>query len=258
MNIEKTSQELPPGAIELLDGQGFIARLDDNCAGSDLTVVNAARVSFGSRSTEFSERDAKLLNYLAQHKHMSPFRHPQISFHIKVPEMMMRQAYKHVVGVDWTSGTPPIKDHAWNEISGRYVMYDDVYEPPQFRPQSQDNKQASEDGDLSDIKTDYVADVYQEDALSVRETYQEIVARCDEAYRALVDAGVAKEQARLVMPFATFTEVIWTCSLEAVMHFIKLRTHAGAQWEIREFADAVLRLTSEQFPVSTAVLMQHL
>jgi len=257
MNVQKT--EKPPGAIDLFGGQGFIARLDDNCAGSDLTVVNSARVSFGGREDGLTERGEKLLAYLAEHKHMSPFRHPQICFHLKAPEMMMRQAYKHVVGIDWTSGAPPIKDHAWNEISGRYVMYDDVYEPTEFRPQSQDNKQASEDGDLSKEWTNltwYPDD--DDEKLTVREAYKLGIDNCKKIYQTLVDAGVAKEQARLVMPFATFTEVIWTCSLEAVMHFVKLRQHAGAQWEIREFAEAVETLTRERFPVSTEVLLKHL
>jgi len=236
--------------ILLFGGQGSISRLDDNCAGSDLTVVNSARVSFGGSEDEMTPKGEKLIEYLAKHKHMSPFRHPQLSFHLKAPEMMMRQAYKHVVGIAWTSGAPPIKDHAWNEISGRYVMYDDVYEPTEFRPQSEDNKQASVDGDLSDTYTDF--------PYTVLETYRCAIAHCKRAYKSLVDAGVAKEQARLVMPFATFTEVIWTCSLEAVMNFIILRQHAGAQWEIREFADAVETLTREKFPVSVEALMKNL
>jgi len=262
MNV-KTDK--PPGAIDLFGNQGFIARLDDNCAGSDLTVVNAARVSFGNCSQEFDSNDEKLINYLAKNKHMSPFRHPQICFHLKAPEMMMRQAYKHVVGIDWTSGAPPIKDHAWNEISGRYVMYDDVYEPVEFRPQSESNKQGSDDGDLSDVITS-VDDMFVEDDIltrelsrrSVRDIYQLSIARSKFAYQALVDAGVAKEQARLVMPFATFTEVIWTCSLEAVMHFVKLRQHSHAQYEIREFADAVATLTEECFPFTFKALIEHL
>jgi len=268
MPLQKSS-EMPPGAIEVFGGQGFIARLDDNCAGDDLTVVNAARVSFGKKSVEISDGDIKMLNYLAENKHMSPFRHPQISFHLKAPEMMMRQAYKHVVGIDWTSGSPPIKDHAWNEISGRYVMYDDVYEPVTFRPQSETNKQGSEDGDLSGhrIQAENYAvlagilsntEDFGEVPRNVRGAYQECIAFCKATYQSLVDAGVSKEQARLVMPFSTFTEVIWTCSLESVLHFVKLRDHAHAQSEIREFAKAVADLTEEKFPHSFTALMNHL
>ncbi len=256
-NVVKTDK--PPGAIDLFGGQGFIARLDENCAGSDLTVVNAARVSYGGRSQEFGDNDAKLLQYLAKNKHMSPFRHPQISFHLKAPEMMMRQAYKHVVGIAWTPQNGRIVDHAWNEISGRYVMYDDVYEPVEFRPQSETNKQGSEDGDLSGEWTTLA--FYPDDddeRMTVREAYNSAIDVCKGVYQALVDAGVAKEQARLVMPFATFTEVIWTCSLEAVIHFIGLRDHVHAQSEIRDFASAVKDLTAERFPVSMDVLLKYM
>ena len=258
MTTLEKSDTMPPGGIPLLADQAFIARLDDNCAGSDLTVVNAARVSFGQRALEFQDKDQRLLDYLAEHKHMSPFRHPQICFHLKMPESIMRQAYKHVVGIDWTSGAPPIKDHAWNEISGRYIVYEDVYVPPQFRPQSEDNKQASDDGDLSDVVVGMPDYLWDSRDLSVREIYREAVDHSKLAYHALLDAGVAKEQARLLMPFATFTEVIWTCSLEAVLHFIKLRQHAGAQWEIREFADAVEKLTRKRFPASLDALLKHM
>lgn len=272
MSLE-TTKEMPPNAIEVFGGQGFVARLDDNCAGDDLTVANAARVSFGKRSTSLDQSDVKLLDYLAKNKHMSPFRHPQISFHLKAPEMMMRQAYKHVVGIDWTSGSPPIKDHAWNEISGRYVMYDDVYEPTEFRPQSESNKQGSKDGDLSyrKLRLEYMARkesgllngnnlpiVDMEEPANVRAAYQSAVEYSKYIYNVLVDAGVSKEQARLVMPFATFTEVIWTCSLEAVMHFVKLRDHSHAQSEIREFAQAIADLTRERYPHSFEALMNHL
>lgn len=234
--------------ILLFNNQGFIKRLDENCAGSDLTVVNAARVSFGKESKEFSNKDAKLINYLAEHKHMSPFRHPQLSFHLKAPEMLMRQAYKHIVGIAWTSDVPPVKDHAWNEISGRYVIYDSIYEPGEFRPQAEDNKQASKDGNLADACCG---------KLTVRDAYKYCIDICKETYNELLKSGVSKEQARLCMPFATFTEVIWTCSLEAIIHFVKLRTHSGAQYEIRELADAVAELTKEKFPQSFEALMKY-
>jgi thymidylate synthase (FAD) len=269
MSRVQKSDVLPPNAIQLFNNQGFVALIDH--MGDDRTVVNAARVSFGKRIETFDpEKDSKLLDYLAEHKHMSPFRHPQISFHLKAPEAVMRQAYKHVVGIGWTPNECPIKDHAWNEISGRYVMYEDVYEPAMFRPQSEDNKQASEDGDLSQVEAPAIIGdsefvekygkllMYNVDGLNVRTLYQLSVDFSKKAYQALVDAGVAKEQARLVMPFSTFTEVIWTCSLEAVVHFVKLRTHAGAQWETREFAEAIQKLTEQHYPYSLEALLKHL
>lgn len=257
------SDTIRDDAIPLFNDQGFIARLDENTCGSDLFVVNAARVSFAKWATEFADSDAGLLSYLAEHKHMSPFRHPQISFHLKAPEAVMRQAYKHVVGIEWTPQGCPTKDHAWNEISGRYVMYDDVYEPPMFRPQSEDNKQASEDGDLGETLLNLgsvpsAAGPVELPRMTVREFYQFHTALTKMVYQGFAHAGVAKEQARLVMPFSTFTEVIWTCSLEAVVHFIKLRQHAGAQWEIRTMAEAIEKLTRERFPVSIDALLAHL
>ena len=267
MNLENsTYDKLPPNAIEIFGGQGFVARINENCAGDDLMVVNAARVSFGRRSNEFTKSDEELLRYMAKNGHMSPFRHPQICFHLKAPEMMMRQAYKHVVGIDWTSSTPPIKDHAWNEISGRYVMYDDVYKPTQFRPQSETNKQGSEDGDLRDRHVGRLEEepggidamLYErgivDEPPTVEELYDIALEVTKWCYVSMAKAGVAREQARLVMPFATFTEVIWTCSLEAVAHFVALRDHPHAQSEIREFAQAVATLTKERFPKSFEVL----
>ena len=121
--------------------KGFIEVIDS--LGNDLTVVNSARVSFGKRKEKWDKSDERLVRYLAKHKHFSPFRHLQVQFHIKAPEFVMRQWYKHVVGIETTSNSSA-KDHAWNEISGRYVPVEDYYIPSVFRKQSEDNKQASE------------------------------------------------------------------------------------------------------------------
>ena len=126
--------------ISVLD-KGYIELIDT--LGDDLTPVNAARVSFGGKSNRFSQKDRRLSKFLIKNKHFSPFRHQHIQVIIKAPEFVMRQWYKHVVGIETTSNHPT-KDHAWNEISGRYVPYDDFYEPTEFRKQSDDNKQASE------------------------------------------------------------------------------------------------------------------
>ena len=121
--------------------KGFIEVVDS--LGNDLTVVNSARVSFGKRKKYWDRSDERLVRYLAKHKHYSPFRHLQVQFHIKAPEFVMRQWYKHVVGIETTSNSST-KDHAWNEISGRYVPVEDFYTPNVWRKQSEDNKQASE------------------------------------------------------------------------------------------------------------------
>lgn len=127
----KTIIENPRVAV--LD-HGFVELVD--WLGSDLTVVNAARVSFGKRKTTLSEGDVKLIRYLAKHQHWSPFRHVQIQFDCKVPEFVARQWYKHVVGISYSEA--PTVDHAWNEISLRYVDASDFeyYTPDGFRKQS--------------------------------------------------------------------------------------------------------------------------
>lgn len=126
---------------EILD-KGFIQVIDK--LGDDLTVVNSARVSFGKRKEKYDDNDRKLVKYLAKNKHWSPFRHMLVQFHVKAPEFVMRQWYKHVVGIETTSSSSA-KDHAWNEISGRYVPVTDFYTPDNWRKQSEDNKQASQE-----------------------------------------------------------------------------------------------------------------
>ena len=167
---------------EVLD-KGFIEVLDK--LGSDLTVVNSARVSFGKRKEVFDDNDRKLVKFLAKNKHWSPFRHLMVQFHVKAPEFVMRQWYKHVVGIE-TSSSSSAKDHAWNEISGRYVPVCDFYTPSNWRRQSDDNKQASE-GSIEDQK--YAKEIFEEVMVYIKGSYEKLLV-----------AGVAKEQARMNLP----------------------------------------------------------
>ena len=177
---------------QVLD-KGFVEVVDS--LGNDLTVVNSARVSFGKRKKYWDKSDEHLVRYLVKHKHFSPFRHLQVQFHIKAPEFVMRQWYKHVVGIETTSNSST-KDHAWNEISGRYVPVDDYYYPSYFRKQSEDNKQASE-GEIENQKQGYF--LWEKGLYQVQEIYKE-----------LLELGVAKEQARTILPLSQYTEVYWT------------------------------------------------
>ena len=118
-------------AEKVLD-KGFIEVIDH--LGNDLTVSNSARVSFGKRKVKYDKSDERLVRYLAKNKHYSPFRHLMVQFHIKAPEFVMRQWYKHVVGAETTSSSLT-KDHAWNEISGRYVPVEEYYIPKNWRQQ---------------------------------------------------------------------------------------------------------------------------
>ena len=220
---------------EVLD-KGFIEVIDK--LGSDLTVVNSARVSFGKRKDVFDSNDRKLVKYLAKNKHWSPFRHMMVQFHVKAPEFVMRQWYKHVVGIE-TSSSSSAKDHAWNEISGRYVPVSDFYIPANWRKQSDNNKQASE-GSIEDQK-------------SADEVFNYAMNEILNSYQKLLDLGVAKEQARMMLPLNQYTEVYWTASFQAIMNFIELRDEATAQWEIREYAIAMKELMYEIYPETTAV-----
>ena len=219
--------------IDVLD-KGYIELVDK--LGDDLTPVNAARVSFGQRSDTFTEKDRKLSKFLIKHKHFSPFRHQHIMLIIKAPEFVLRQAYKHVVGIETTSDHPT-KDHAWNEISGRYVEYEDFYIPDNYRAQSDDNKQAS-DGVVDD----------QEGALALWKKSQSTAIKC---YREMLDMGMAKEQARSILPLTVYTQVWWTASFQSIMNFIELRDEPTAQVEIQEYARALKKIMLDVFPETT-------
>lgn len=224
---------------EVLD-QGFLEILDK--LGNDLTVVNSARVSFGKRKTEYTDGDRKLVKFLVKNKHWSPFRHIIVQFHIKAPEFVMRQWYKHVVGIETTSSSMT-KDHAWNEISGRYVPVTDFYKPTNWRAQSENNKQASE-GSVEK----------QDEATKI---FDSIMQSIVDSYEKLLELGVAKEQARLILPLNQYTEVYWTASFQAVMNFIELRDEDTAQWEIRQYAIAMKKMMMELYPETTKIWFEN-
>ena len=221
--------------IDVLD-KGYIEVVDT--LGDDLTPVNAARVSFGGRSDTFTEKDKRLSKFLIKHKHFSPFRHQHIMVIIKAPEFVLRQWYKHVVGIETTS-THATKDHAWNEISGRYVEVEDFYYPEVWRKQSEDNKQASE-GELDDL---------QQKRMSL--AYKTYMNQVEMIYDNMISAGVAKEQARIVLPLSQYTQVWWTASFQSVMNFIELRNEPTAQVEIQEYARALKKIMLDAFPETT-------
>lgn len=238
--VDSTSSRWDISRISVLD-HGFVELVD--AMGTDLTVVNSARVSFGKRKTSLSDGDRKLIAYLAEHKHWSPFRHVQLQFHCKVPEFVARQWYKHVVGIAYSEA--PAVDHAWNEISLRYVNASefDFYAPEGFRTQSENNKQASTDALVSD-PTGQLLQNYNEHCQHALNLYQQ-----------LIEQGVAREQARGVLPLSIYTEFYWTISLQALTNFIHLRRHEGAQYEIRLYADAVETLARQVVPVSLDALL---
>ncbi|MGY3804145.1 FAD-dependent thymidylate synthase [Pigmentibacter ruber] len=227
--------------IDVDDGKVTLA----DYMGNDLSVVNAARVSFGKRKTELDEKDIKLIKYLAAHKHMSPFRHVVFSFTLEgVSEVVCRQLYKHQVGCSYTSGEFKEAATTWNEVSGRYVEFEPEFHIPElFRKQHTNNKQASNEGDAVEKNTE------------AQKIYMSAIENGYSAYKQLLELGVCKEQARMVMPISFKNSLVWTASLEAAVHFIKLRDHEGAQLEIRNLARAIKKLIDPICPHSIAALL---
>ena len=199
-------------------GTGFV--ILEASMGSAVSIVNAARVSMGKKVEQITEPDRRLLRYLWEHEHTSPFRHVQLQFHIKAPVFVLRQWMKHQVGC------------AWNEISGRYVTFDqETWTPDVWRSQSPVIKQGS-GADL-------------EDGSDAAELYASAMRNSFNAYEALLALGVAKEQARMVLPLSLMSECYWTASLQAVIHFLRLRQDGHAQAEIRAYADAIRELVKQ-------------
>ena len=196
--------------------------------GSDVTVVNAARVSFGKKSsnTYTTDKDEKLIRYLAEHKHMSPFGHCFVSFHVKAPIFVARQLVKH-------------KFLRWNEVSRRYVDYEpEFYVPKTWRGRAKDKKQGSE----GEVKTNANTCGHQLDSLFM--------------YRQLLDEGVCPEQARMVLPQSTMTEWYWSGSLDAFADMCNLRCAFDTQAETRFVATQISDRMRRLFPVSCAALVE--
>ena len=194
--------------------------------GSDITVVNAARVSFGKKSsnTYTTDKDDKLIWYLAEHKHMSPFGHCFASFHVKAPVFVARQLVKH-------------KFLRWNEISRRYVDYEpEFYVPETWRGRAKDKKQGSE----GEVKSNFSVNYYNLEAFK--------------AYEQLLDEGVCPEQARMVLPQSTMTEWYWSGSLDAFADMCLLRCASDTQQETQEVANQISRSMHKLFPVSWMAL----
>jgi len=200
--------------------------------GNDLTVVNAARVSFAKESTEFSGADEKLVKYLAKHNHVTPFFHPQIRLRIKMPIFVAREWYRHQIGF------------ARNEVSRRYV--DTVPEcwiptPDQIRERDPKLKQGSKETQVDNAQT-----IHQ-----LIKTHTEVNVM---VYQDLLSKGVAPEIARCVLPQSMFTEFIETGSLAAYARLYKLRTDPTAQREIQEYAKKLGELIEPLFPISWKAL----
>jgi thymidylate synthase (FAD) len=229
--------------------------------GSDLSVVNAARVSFGKKHDTFQDKDKKLIRYLAKHKHLSPFGHAFASFHVKAPIFVARQLVKH-------------KFLRWNEISRRYVDEEpEFYAPDVWRGRSADKKQGSNgvvdidnlvdllmpesQGGLTVVPLDQMEGVQPDEyEWTLSSTLYETMENVRHVYDSLLKAGVAPEQARMVLPQSTMTEWYWSGSLDAFATMCKLRCASDTQYESRIVADQISEQMKELFPVSWEALME--
>ena len=201
--------------------------------GSDLSVVNAARVSFAKVHDTFDDdKDTKLIKYLAKHNHWSPFGHASLQFHITAPVFVARQLVKHQIGL------------TWNEVSRRYVDdKPDFYHPLIWRGKADDKKQGS-----SDVEIDINPPGPTGPALV--DVYKRAVSSCKWTYEQLLRRGVCPEQARIVLPQSMMTEWYWSGTLYAFARVCNLRCKPDAQVETQMVADRIDKLTEELFPVS--------
>ena len=205
--------------------------------GSDLTVANAARVSFAVESEEFGSRDKKLIRYLAKHKHWTPFAHVQVQLRIKAPVFVARQLVKHQVGL------------VWNEVSRRYVDFAPEFHAPEaWRKRAPDKKQGS------------LNETFEgRDEERFDEKYWDLMTRCETIYNNMLASGVAPEQARMVLPQSMMTEWYWTGSLAAFARVVKQRISSDAQLECQLIAQKIDQLVAntDQISYSWACLTQQ-
>ena len=209
--------------------------------GSDLSVVNAARVSFGKKSTfegrvggpnVLADRDAKLIKYLAREKHYSPFNHTYVTFHVKAPLFVARQLVKH-------------EYMPWNEISRRYVDTPPEFYVPDWREVAQDKKQGS-GGPMG-----------KPERKPVENKYEQLTKGAARTYRRMLELGVCEEQARMVLPQSMMTEWYWSGSLDAFADMCHLRCKPDTQAETREVAEKIEDLMMNRFPVSWEALRMY-
>ena len=216
---------LPDDAVPI-HNEGFLRLVE--VMGDDHAVVRAARVSYGEES-KGDEADRKLVNYMMEHEHGTPFEHINFTFHIKCPLFVARQWMRHRIG-------------SFNEISGRYVeISEGFYQPDVWRANVNPRN-----------KQDSIGINWGEDLDDIEEVFADSIEKAHGAYNHLLQLGVAREQARIVMPLATYTEFYWTVNARSLFNFIRLRISPDAQKEIRDYAEVLLEIGEETAPWSFA------
>ena len=228
--MTKTMESLEQTEVKVLD-YGHVQLVD--WMGSDLSVCDAARVSFNKQSQldengDLTERDAQLIAYLSKHDHFTPFCHGMVTLRIKCPIFVRAQLGKHQIGL------------TMNEVSRRYVTFEPEVYLPFWRAAPTNGAKQGSSGRIEDMDL----------CIKMRQEYDAVAKDCIKLYNDLLADGVAPEQARAILPQGTYTEFVWTGSLYAFARIYKLRIDSHAQWEIQEYAKAIDKLIAPLFPVS--------
>jgi len=209
--------------------KGFVRLVDS--MGGDAGVVDAARVSYGGQS-KGAEADKKLIAYLLQHSHLTPFEHAVFKFHVSAPIFVARQWFRH-------------RFAAYNEISFRYTeVKDEFYIPSAWRVQDRKNKQGSVPApDL--------------DQAALTAAFSKQVDAALGAYREMISAGVAREMARMILPVNLYTQFYWTVNARSLINFLSLRADSHAQWEIQQYAEALAAVFAEKMPWTWSAFLAY-
>jgi thymidylate synthase (FAD) len=213
-------------SIPVLD-HGFI-RLDGVCA-DDLSVVNSAKVSFAKYQSEMDDSCSGLIQYLMKNRHGSPFEHNMFRFHVKCPIFVAREWFRHRIG-------------SFNEWSGRYAKLEpDFYVPDREQIRTQVGKPGA-----------YTFETVEDDdiALMASTFLEEFQKKSFDVYSTMLEQGIAKEVARIVLPVGTYTQFYWTINARSLMNFLSLRNHKDAQWEIRQYAQKIEKFFEEHMPIT--------
>ena len=222
------------------DDIGYVELLDT--MGDDLRIANAARETFAKETKEFSKRDEDLLKYLLDNRHTSPFEHCKLTFRVKVPLFVRSQHMRHRMA-------------NYNEVSRRYTSENlEFYLPRHFRSQHDNNHQASNDDKIDPVVVQPFSGFV--DPTTATMAVGDIAKRATETYESMLKAGIAREQARMVLPQNLYTEYWNTQDLHNLMHFLSLRNHPHAQWEIKKVAEAMQMLASNKFPVTMKIFKE--
>ena len=220
------------GRVDLIDHMG-----------SDLTIVNSARVSFGVTKDQLDNRDKKLIKYLVKHRHTSTFEHNVVTFRFVVPMFVRSQHMRH-------------RTWAYNEISRRYTDKDlQFYTPKTFRTQHETNRQASNLDEINPVIVPDLADFGE--GRKADAVVKSHVRSSLELFNTLMSRGVCREQARMVLPQNLYTEYYGTVNLNNLLKFVGLRSHSGAQWEIQKVAEACLEIATVLWPTAVGAYREN-